>query len=237
MGQDDEADLALTRAAGRWKEPRGKGDPWNAVPSLPQLTGHQGLVVTSVVGRTPFPAREVAGVLPARHLTLLLVPPGLSFCQLQKQQVLLSGYLNSTATSYVPQCQASGQYAPIQCDVRQEQCWCVDTEGMEVYGTRQPGRPTRCKYREDQLPGRGAGVQLSPWRPGGREPGPRYRDGSIEEDLTTPDIPTWCDRCSLAGSQKRQQDFGDLGPCLGLQLHTHRVAVHLYQTHLLVQRR
>ncbi|XP_037369130.1 thyroglobulin [Talpa occidentalis] len=68
----------------------------------------------------------------------------LSFCQLQKQQILLSGYLNSTATSYLPQCQASGDYEPVQCDLRQEQCWCVDNEGMEVYGTRQLGRPTRC---------------------------------------------------------------------------------------------
>ncbi|XP_054446492.1 thyroglobulin [Pteronotus mesoamericanus] len=68
----------------------------------------------------------------------------LSFCQLQKQQILLSGYLRSTAASYLPQCQDSGEYAPVQCDVRREQCWCVDAEGMEVYGTRQLGRPTRC---------------------------------------------------------------------------------------------
>ncbi|KAM9626953.1 thyroglobulin isoform 1-T1 [Trichechus inunguis] len=67
-----------------------------------------------------------------------------SFCQLQKQQILVSGYLNSTATSYLPQCQDSGGYAPVQCDVWQLQCWCVDAEGMEVYGTRQRGRPTRC---------------------------------------------------------------------------------------------
>ncbi|XP_028389694.1 thyroglobulin [Phyllostomus discolor] len=68
----------------------------------------------------------------------------LSFCQLQKQQVLLSGYLNGTAAAYLPQCQDSGAYTPVQCDVRREQCWCVDTEGMEVYGTRQLGSPARC---------------------------------------------------------------------------------------------
>uniref|UniRef100_A0A8C0WJV7 Thyroglobulin n=1 Tax=Castor canadensis TaxID=51338 RepID=A0A8C0WJV7_CASCN len=68
----------------------------------------------------------------------------LSFCQLHKQQILLSGYINSTTTSYLPQCQDSGDYAPVQCDLWQGQCWCVDTEGMEVYGTRQLGRPTRC---------------------------------------------------------------------------------------------
>ncbi|KAB1257965.1 Thyroglobulin [Camelus dromedarius] len=70
-------------------------------------------------------------------------PVSLSFCQLHRQQILLSSYINSTATSYLPQCQDSGEYAPVQCDLRREQCWCVDAEGMEVYGTRQWGRPTR----------------------------------------------------------------------------------------------
>lgn len=85
-------------------------------------------------------------------LTLLLAPLGPSFCQLQKQQILLSGYLNGTATAYLPQCQDSGDYAPVQCDLGREQCWCVDTEGMEVYGTRQRGRPTRCKSLEPRQP-------------------------------------------------------------------------------------
>nr|XP_021510792.1 thyroglobulin [Meriones unguiculatus] len=68
----------------------------------------------------------------------------LSFCQLHRQQILLSSYINSTDARYLPQCQDSGSYAPVQCDLWQAQCWCVDTEGMEVYGTRQLGRPTRC---------------------------------------------------------------------------------------------
>ncbi|XP_055482670.1 thyroglobulin isoform X1 [Psammomys obesus] len=68
----------------------------------------------------------------------------LSFCQLHRQQILLSSYINSTDARYLPQCQDSGSYAPVQCDLWQVQCWCVDTEGMEVYGTRQLGRPTRC---------------------------------------------------------------------------------------------
>ncbi|ERE63014.1 neuroligin-3 isoform 2 [Cricetulus griseus] len=68
----------------------------------------------------------------------------LSFCQLHRQQILLSSYINSTDAPYLPQCQDSGDYAPVQCGLGQVQCWCVDTEGMEVYGTRQPGRPTRC---------------------------------------------------------------------------------------------
>ncbi|KAM4687620.1 thyroglobulin [Discoglossus pictus] len=68
----------------------------------------------------------------------------LSFCQLKKQQILLSGYINSTSTSYVPQCKDSGEFEDVQCDQKLGQCWCVDSEGMEIYGTRQTGRPAKC---------------------------------------------------------------------------------------------
>uniref|UniRef100_K7FB89 Thyroglobulin n=1 Tax=Pelodiscus sinensis TaxID=13735 RepID=K7FB89_PELSI len=68
----------------------------------------------------------------------------LSFCQLQKQQILVSHYVNSSSISYVPQCLNSGEFDPVQCDVVPGQCWCVDSEGMEIYGTRQIGKPTRC---------------------------------------------------------------------------------------------
>ncbi|KAL8181768.1 UNVERIFIED_CONTAM: hypothetical protein K2H54_027295, partial [Gekko kuhli] len=71
----------------------------------------------------------------------------LSFCQLQKQRILVSRYINSSATSYIPQCLDSGDFDPMQCDVDLQQCWCVDAEGMEIYGTRQRGKPTRCPGR------------------------------------------------------------------------------------------
>nr|XP_056710635.1 thyroglobulin [Euleptes europaea] len=68
----------------------------------------------------------------------------LSFCQLQKQRILVGRYINSSTTSYIPQCLDSGDFDPIQCDVDLRQCWCVDVEGMEIYGTRQRGKPTQC---------------------------------------------------------------------------------------------
>uniref|UniRef100_A0A8C4XLI1 Thyroglobulin n=1 Tax=Falco tinnunculus TaxID=100819 RepID=A0A8C4XLI1_FALTI len=68
----------------------------------------------------------------------------LSFCQLQKQRVLLSRYINSSSISYIPQCLDSGAFDVVQCDTKLGQCWCVDPEGMEIYGTRQRGKPTRC---------------------------------------------------------------------------------------------
>ncbi|XP_053101944.1 thyroglobulin [Hemicordylus capensis] len=68
----------------------------------------------------------------------------LSFCQLQKQRILVSRYINSSTTSYIPQCLDSGDFDPVQCDMGQGQCWCVDAEGMEIYGTRQRGKPSQC---------------------------------------------------------------------------------------------
>lgn len=111
-------------------------------------------------------------VVPPPALTPLFATPGLSFCQLQKQQILLSSYINSTAASYLPQCQDSGDYSPVQCDLRREQCWCVDADGMEVYGTRQRGRPARCKCRKHRGTGGGGGPgQLpTPDRSGVRAP-------------------------------------------------------------------
>ncbi|KAK9403011.1 thyroglobulin [Crotalus adamanteus] len=72
---------------------------------------------------------------------------GLSFCQLQKQQILVSRYINSSETAYIPQCLDSGDFDPVQCDLALVQCWCVDGEGMEIYGTRQKGKPRQCPGR------------------------------------------------------------------------------------------
>ncbi|XP_032413700.1 thyroglobulin isoform X1 [Xiphophorus hellerii] len=40
-------------------------------------------------------------------------------------------------------CAPSGLFEPVQCDSR-GRCWCVDRDGVELYGTRQAGRPRRC---------------------------------------------------------------------------------------------
>uniref|UniRef100_A0A8C9TM60 Thyroglobulin n=1 Tax=Scleropages formosus TaxID=113540 RepID=A0A8C9TM60_SCLFO len=61
-------------------------------------------------------------------------------CQLRRQQVLLSG----EDAAQVPLCSDSGGYRPIQCDRTLGQCWCVDQDGEEIYGTRQNGEFSRC---------------------------------------------------------------------------------------------
>ncbi|KAM9352691.1 thyroglobulin [Symphorus nematophorus] len=41
-------------------------------------------------------------------------------------------------------CSPSGLFEAVQCDSSRGQCWCVDQDGMELYGTRQTGTPQRC---------------------------------------------------------------------------------------------
>ncbi|XP_008281343.1 nidogen-2 isoform X4 [Stegastes partitus] len=42
------------------------------------------------------------------------------------------------AGTYVPQCDANGQYIPLQCHGSTGHCWCVDSRGQERPGTRTP---------------------------------------------------------------------------------------------------
>ncbi|KAK0149114.1 Thyroglobulin [Merluccius polli] len=60
-------------------------------------------------------------------------------CVLLRQQVL-----GGLQVGVAPRCQESGDFQAVQCDGRRGQCWCVDQQGMELYGTRQNGRPARC---------------------------------------------------------------------------------------------
>ncbi|XP_049425857.1 nidogen-2 isoform X10 [Epinephelus fuscoguttatus] len=67
--------------------------------------------------------------------------------------------------AYVPQCDAEGQYTPLQCHGSTGHCWCVDSTGQERPGTRtlpgtqrkdcdkpdEPERPkTHCEHRRDR---------------------------------------------------------------------------------------
>ncbi|NXW60451.1 NID2 protein, partial [Eurystomus gularis] len=46
---------------------------------------------------------------------------------------------------YVPQCEAGGHFAPLQCHGDSGYCWCVDESGREIQGTRsEPGTTPPC---------------------------------------------------------------------------------------------
>ncbi|XP_028427407.1 nidogen-2 isoform X2 [Perca flavescens] len=68
--------------------------------------------------------------------------------------------------AYVPQCDANGQYTPLQCHGSTGHCWCVDSRGQERAGTRtppgtqhkdcdrpdEPERPkTHCEHHRDKV--------------------------------------------------------------------------------------
>ncbi len=47
---------------------------------------------------------------------------------------------------YVPSCDAYGAYEPLQCHASVGQCWCVDSSGQEIPGSRaEPGSRPMCK--------------------------------------------------------------------------------------------
>uniref|UniRef100_A0A673G072 Thyroglobulin n=1 Tax=Sinocyclocheilus rhinocerous TaxID=307959 RepID=A0A673G072_9TELE len=63
----------------------------------------------------------------------------LTTCQIQRQRAM-----QTEGITLVPVCLDSGEFEPMQCDASRGQCWCVDQEGMEIYGTRQNGKPSKC---------------------------------------------------------------------------------------------
>ena len=45
---------------------------------------------------------------------------------------------------YIPQCKEDGSFEEVQCHPSTGYCWCVDTEGWEIEGTKIRGIPS-CK--------------------------------------------------------------------------------------------
>lgn len=45
--------------------------------------------------------------------------------------------------AYIPSCDSDGGYTAMQCQ-QGGQCWCVDTKGQEVQGTKRRGQPPAC---------------------------------------------------------------------------------------------
>ncbi|XP_034032146.1 LOW QUALITY PROTEIN: nidogen-2 [Thalassophryne amazonica] len=58
---------------------------------------------------------------------------------------------DSVSGAFVPQCDAYGQYRPLQCNGSTGHCWCVDSRGQERPGTRTPpgALPTDCDQPDE----------------------------------------------------------------------------------------
>ena len=62
---------------------------------------------------------------------------GLSTCQEKYEESLLFPDLGR----FVPTCKKDGQFKEMQCHASTGHCWCVDSYGVEQFGTRTRGRP------------------------------------------------------------------------------------------------
>jgi len=83
---------------------------------------------------------------PGHHHPSCVVHAELSSCE----SALLHVQQQNLVGSYMPQCEKNGQYSPKQCHGSTGHCWCVDSEGHEIEGTRAgPGKPQpKCHFRE-----------------------------------------------------------------------------------------
>ncbi|XP_035770152.1 thyroglobulin [Neolamprologus brichardi] len=75
---------------------------------------------------------------------------------------LLRGVAVAKEQDEIPHCAEGGRFRPVQCSGRGQECWCVDTEGQEVTGTRTNGsaphyfgNDASIRARKDQEAGAG----------------------------------------------------------------------------------
>ncbi|XP_036947095.1 nidogen-2 isoform X2 [Acanthopagrus latus] len=104
--------------------------------------------------------------------------------------------------AYVPQCDANGQYTPLQCHGSSGHCWCVDSRGQERAGTRtSPGAPPTDCDKPDE-----------PERP--KTQCEHHRD-SVE--TTSPEgypvTGAYAPQCDANGQYTRLQCHGSTGHC------------------------
>ncbi|XP_044872455.1 nidogen-2 isoform X1 [Mauremys mutica] len=68
-----------------------------------------------------------------------------TMCERWRQSLLEHYGGRPREDQYVPQCDALGNFNPLQCHGNSGYCWCVDESGREVHGTRsEPGVPPPC---------------------------------------------------------------------------------------------
>ncbi|XP_053924157.1 nidogen-2 isoform X3 [Cuculus canorus] len=102
---------------------------------------------------------------------------------------------------HVPQCDEEGRYRPLQCHSSTGHCWCVDTAGQEIAGTRTvPGStPPRCGSPE---PTERPHTMCERWRQSLLE----HYGGSPRHDQYVP-------QCDAEGNFTPLQCHGDSGYC------------------------
>ncbi|KAM9766649.1 nidogen-2 isoform 2-T2 [Menidia menidia] len=102
--------------------------------------------------------------------------------------------------AFIPQCDSSGHYRPLQCHGSTGHCWCVDSDGQERVGTRTPpGTPPKdCDIADE------------PERP--RTQCEHHRD-SIQTSTDTLSLGAYVPQCDSEGKYMPLQCHGSSGHC------------------------
>uniref|UniRef100_A0A3B3XBY3 Thyroglobulin type-1 domain-containing protein n=1 Tax=Poecilia mexicana TaxID=48701 RepID=A0A3B3XBY3_9TELE len=125
-------------------------------------------------------------------------------CEHHKEKVQASSSREyPVAGAYVPQCDADGQYIPLQCHSSTGYCWCVNEDGQERAGTRTP---PGAQPRDCSKPGERVDAPKTPCE--------EQRDraqASIQERYPVAGV--FVPRCDAQGQFLPQQCHGSTGHC------------------------
>lgn len=87
------------------------------------------------------PLNKYIGII-KQAILFIILPANLSPCLKELRRSL--GYTNKVIKGrFKPRCKIDGSYEERQClefGVRNETCWCVDSDGKELIGTRVSGK-------------------------------------------------------------------------------------------------
>ena len=75
------------------------------------------------------------------HLRFFVFDYQADLTKCQKERKTALGPLGSAPPGrFAPECDDSGKYNKMQCYSVTDNCWCVDSRGLEIPGTRNKGR-------------------------------------------------------------------------------------------------
>ena len=73
--------------------------------------------------------------------SLFLFVGNTTYCQKRQKIAMELSSSGPNVWNFIPRCRADGGYHEIQCHVGTGQCWCVDINGNEIWGTTARGMP------------------------------------------------------------------------------------------------
>lgn len=79
-------------------------------------------------------AVSISGLVYTLYTLFLLGP---TKCEVERFTATRFGH------PFIPSCHRNGDYQTMQCH-KEGLCWCADTQGKEIHGTRQKGEPPSC---------------------------------------------------------------------------------------------